>query len=295
MMPQKLLSLLEWCKGGTNKLVFKKIFGLSHPCSALAYSNLDDIQRWGFLNEKYRHTSWHWGSNWVLEKADAKPGERLLDLGCVNNPYVITFCRNNPEVDAVFLDLAAQPAEEMPPNATYRQHDLTHGLPFEDGSFDVVISESTLEHLPVEGRLLCLKEACRVLKPAGRLALSIGYVLGLNNKDKVRLIATHEFFTKRHCAVFFPVDINLIVDVICKAMGTKAPHPDKAYCFPGFNGFSEDFLWKNSKVIVDRFSDHPEVPALLKDAATVEFGVFFLKPGPPRQPTTGKDKNRYGK
>lgn len=292
MMTQRLLTLCDRCKGGVKKLVLKtkkQITSQRHPHSALAYSNIDDIRRWGFKKEKYRHTPWHWGSNWVLEKANIKAGQKFLDLGCVDNPYVLDFCRKRVDIEAVFLDLSdPPPANAMPPHIKYLQHDLTQKIPFEDESFDAVISESSLEHLPVEGRLLCLKEACRVLKPSGRLALSLGYVIGLNTEEKVRLIATNEFFTKRHCAVFAPVDIRLIVNIIAEAIQGETLHPDRACFFPGFDGFSENLLLQNPKIIIDRFSEHPGVPDLLKDAASLEFGIFFSKRVYPRRPVGEK-------
>ena len=49
--------------------------------------------------------------------------------------------------------------------------DITHGLPFNDKVFDVVFMLEVLEH--VENPSLCLREIRRVLKPQGRLILSV--------------------------------------------------------------------------------------------------------------------------
>jgi SAM-dependent methyltransferase len=43
-------------------------------------------------------------------------------------------------------------------------------LPFPDGSFDLVISNGVFNLIPAKGRML--KEACRVLKPDGRLLIA---------------------------------------------------------------------------------------------------------------------------
>jgi SAM-dependent methyltransferase len=65
------------------------------------------------------------------------------------------------------------------------QHQLTcdvRALPFADGSFDVVLSNSTLDHFPDERSLRrALGELSRVLAPGGRL------VLTLNNRDNALL------------------------------------------------------------------------------------------------------------
>jgi len=45
-------------------------------------------------------------------------------------------------------------------------------LPFEDGSFDVVLSLEMLEHVAPVDREACLREMLRVLRPGGRLVLT---------------------------------------------------------------------------------------------------------------------------
>jgi SAM-dependent methyltransferase len=50
----------------------------------------------------------------------------------------------------------------------------TRALPFEDGSFDVIVSNSTLDHFENDGDLFAsLKECHRVLRDEGRLMLTL--------------------------------------------------------------------------------------------------------------------------
>ena len=47
-------------------------------------------------------------------------------------------------------------------------------LPFRDGSFELAVSDSTLDHFETKGEIICaLGELARVLSPGGRLILSI--------------------------------------------------------------------------------------------------------------------------
>lgn len=54
-----------------------------------------------------------------------------------------------------------------------------YAWPFDDGAFDVVLSGSTLEH--VERPWLWMKEAARVLRPGGLLALHTHWSFPLHN------------------------------------------------------------------------------------------------------------------
>ena len=54
-------------------------------------------------------------------------------------------------------------------------------LPFPDGSFDVVISNGVFNLIPAKGRML--KEACRVLKPNGRLLIADQVLSGALTKS----------------------------------------------------------------------------------------------------------------
>jgi arsenite methyltransferase len=59
-------------------------------------------------------------------------------------------------------------------------------LPFEDDSFDVVISNSVINLIP--DKLGTLKETMRVLKPGGRLMIADQIMIGRLQKDiKARL------------------------------------------------------------------------------------------------------------
>jgi SAM-dependent methyltransferase len=65
-----------------------------------------------------------------------------------------------------------------------QQHDLAHTLPFDDASFDAVISTDVVLHLP--NRRSLFGEVRRVLRPGGRfLFTDAGVVTGVVSSDEI--------------------------------------------------------------------------------------------------------------
>src|SRR3954466_9827761 len=81
---------------------------------------------------------------------------RLLDVGgfpCLTPRFV-------PEDDVVVIDVATAPP---PPDARFVRADGS-ALPFQDQSFDLVVSLDSLEHVPVERREAYVAELLRVAR-----------------------------------------------------------------------------------------------------------------------------------
>lgn len=246
----------------------------------LSFSNINDCARWGL--SKNGSTPWNWASNWVLEMSNPRHNDRVLDLACINNPYVIKhFVRNN--VKATFVDIQPKPDDVvLPANINFIQLDLVDALPFEDNSFDVILSESSLEHLAADSRLYALKEAIRCLRPNGRMAVSIGLPIGFGgDPETINAFQTHDYFGNRHCNVFFPIDVKQIVECIDPSLKEKHHYPCNYLMFPGFEQYDENVIRRDNNILLDKYADHPDVPdiAKLRSVAVVEIGIYFNKLG----------------
>ena len=111
----------------------------------------------------------------VHEALDARPGERVLDIGCGPGFYVTELLdRVGPQgwvtgVDAAPAMLAvATKRSEGHSNTTLCQAGATE-LPVNDGDFDAVLSVQVLEYVP--DVTAALAEMYRALRPGGRAVI----------------------------------------------------------------------------------------------------------------------------
>lgn len=93
------------------------------------------------------------------------PGDRVLEVGCGRGHLVKALQEQG--VDAIGVDLNPQAAEHAVTEGV-RQADAA-SLPFEDASFDALVSVHAIEHIPDLDS--ALGEMCRVVRPGGSLLL----------------------------------------------------------------------------------------------------------------------------
>jgi len=100
------------------------------------------------------------------------PGLRVLDLGCGRGEVLLACARAGASVAGIDYSRAAVAISEETLagvlGADVRQGDVTH-LPWDDASFDAVLSGDVIEHLVPSDGAAMLREAHRVLRPGGRL------------------------------------------------------------------------------------------------------------------------------
>jgi ubiquinone/menaquinone biosynthesis C-methylase UbiE len=111
----------------------------------------------------------------LLEQAAPKPGQRILDLGCGTGTLALMVKRAEPGAEVVGLDADPEILARARAKSESAAHDvqLDRGfsteLPYEDGSFDLVLSTLFFHHLTGADKRRTTKEIARVLRPGGEM------------------------------------------------------------------------------------------------------------------------------
>lgn len=113
----------------------------------------------------------------LVAQAQLVPSYTVLDLGCGTGSLVVLIARTHPEVRVCGLDpdpkaLVRARRKGLRAGAPVRfARGFADALPFADATFDRVFSSFMFHHVAPAEKPAMLREACRVLKPGGRLEL----------------------------------------------------------------------------------------------------------------------------
>ena len=113
-------------------------------------------------------------AGYLVEDAGLTPGRRVLDVACGTGIVARTAAdRLGPQLTVVGLDLneaMLTVARRLRPDIEWRQGDAAQ-LPFDDGSFDVVLCQSGLMFFPDVPQ--ALREMARVVAPGGTVVAQV--------------------------------------------------------------------------------------------------------------------------
>ena len=113
----------------------------------------------------------------LVKQASIQPNQRVLDLGCGTGTLVVLLKRKYPTAQIVGLDpdpKALRRAKKKVRRAgvsVQLDEGFADELPYDEGTFDRVLSSFMLHHLEEPEREKTLREVLRVLKPAGAFHL----------------------------------------------------------------------------------------------------------------------------
>ena len=99
---------------------------------------------------------------------------KILDIGCGNGRNLLVFDGELTGIDnsKEMVEIARKNAASQKKGAAFLIADATK-LPFKDGHFDYVLCIAMLHHIPIEKQKVALDEIKRVLKPQGKVLLTV--------------------------------------------------------------------------------------------------------------------------
>ncbi|OBF91606.1 methyltransferase [Mycobacterium sp. 852002-51163_SCH5372311] len=122
----------------------------------------------------------------ILDDLRLRGDETVLDLGCGRGAVLLAAAKRLPRGRAIGVDLWQADQTDNSPQATLKNAELENvadrielhtadmtALPLADESVDVIVSSLAIHNIPTRaGRRQALREAVRVLRPGGRLAIA---------------------------------------------------------------------------------------------------------------------------
>lgn len=100
-------------------------------------------------------------------------GKKVLDAGCSAGWYSKQLAERGATVTGIDISekMIEAAKRRVGKEAEFIQHDLSNPLPFEEQSFDLILSSLTLHYLEDWGPIF--EEFNRILKPGGKLLFSV--------------------------------------------------------------------------------------------------------------------------
>src|SRR3954464_4466741 len=129
----------------------------------------------------------------LCEAVDVLPGQRVLDVACGAGNGAIAACRRNAE--AVGLDYVPALLERARERAAAEGYDIefvegdAQALPFEDGSFDYVVSTFGAMFAPDQEKTAA--ELLRVCRSEGKIGMANWSPRGLVGGGMFKITAEH--------------------------------------------------------------------------------------------------------
>jgi SAM-dependent methyltransferase len=219
-----------------------------------------------------------WAYRWIeAHVRDLAPVGRVADLGGGGVDSVLAGRLARYAREVLVIDRVGDGARR----GAVRQLvlDLEQGLAgIDDGSIDVIVTASALEHLSAGGQARAFAEAQRVLAPGGVFCGTISYVARLDDRA-LALIQADPVFEQIGSSFHCRFDARRCLEAAPRLRPPLAP--PRWSDFPGYPGFDEEALGADPGLISDRIGSYgevrvdPEIDRL--ELRWFELGLYLVK------------------
>lgn len=170
-------------------------------CAGIAkqygYDYWDGERKYGYGGYRY-DGRWRKVAERMAEYYKIGPGQKILDVGCGKAHLLYEFTQVVPGVEVVGLDVSdyaiANAKEEV---RSYLMQGMAQNLPFEDNSFDLIISLNTLHNLKIYDLKKAVQDIQRVSKGNSYIVVESFR----NDAEEVNML-----YWQLTCASYYAVD-----------------------------------------------------------------------------------------
>lgn len=125
----------------------------------------DLVLSWGMRERRFKRE--------LIRQAQIQAGQHILDLGCGTGTLTVMLKQTHPDAlvtgldgDPAVLQIGQAKADTAGVQLTLDQG-MAYDLPYQDGTFDRVVSSLMFHHLTTQDKQQTMKEVYRVLRPGG--------------------------------------------------------------------------------------------------------------------------------
>ncbi len=129
------------------------------------FEYFDGDRLYGYGGYNYHSRFWTDTVKYMYSHYEMHDGYKILDVGCAKGFMIYDFLKLNPNLSIQGLDISEYAKKNAKPEV-FNLIDLGNAtkLPYEDKSFDLIISINTIHNLDIEELKISLNEICRVSK-----------------------------------------------------------------------------------------------------------------------------------
>ena len=209
--------------------------------------------------DRHNNLNRYWEYPWAFYQAKPRPGMSVLDVGTGYSAFPTYLWNEGLDIDIHALDPAFFTQKPIHLPMAKVVSGRAEALPYSDKVFDVIFCLSVLEHLAKDIQRKSFEEFSRVLRPGGKLIITIDYFINWPAWK------AWQYATKRSWLADCNIDLKQLIS------NSKLIPFSKKKCDPIPSDSRIDNAWLDSSDFIK--SDH-----IAKNLFVTAIGAVLFKP-----------------